>query len=237
MNKIIKIVFLVLFMIVFYIASYCYALDKPKIKSINPNYTDPKTGMKFIFIKGGSFQMGGLIKSVRDFYMGKYEVTQGQWKKVMGDNPSYFNNCGDNCPVEQLTWNDAQLFIAKLNSQTDGKYRLPEEAEWEYACRSGGKNETYSGGEDVDSVAWYAKNSGNRTHQAGTKSPNGLGIYDMSGNVWEWTQDNWDTSDSGRVVRGGCWYCLNQYTRCSYRTYYLPDIPYYPVGFRLLKIP
>ena len=97
------------------------------------------------------------------FYIGKYEVTQGQWKAIMGNNPSKFDECGDNCPVESVSWNAAQEFINKLNQKTGKNYRLPTEAEWEYAARSGGKNEEYSGSDDVDSVAWYDKNSRKNT--------------------------------------------------------------------------
>ena len=133
------------------------------------SYTDPTTGMEFVFVKGGCYQMGDTFGDgysdekpvhevcVDDFYIGKYEVTQAQWEKVMGNNPSYFKNC-DNCPVEQVSWNDIQEFINRLNSKAGGnKYRLPTEAEWEYAARSGEKREKYSGGDDCDSVGWYEK--------------------------------------------------------------------------------
>jgi len=193
---------------------------------------DPTTGLEMVFVKGGCYQMGDTFgdgydneKPVHevcldDFYMGKYEVTQGQWKQIMGNNPSYFKDCGDNCPVEGVSWNDIQEFIQKLNNKTGKNYKLPTEAEWEYAARSGGKNEKYSGGNDVDSVAWYNKNSGNKTHPVGQKKPNGLGIYDMSGNVWEWVSDWYDgdyyknspknnptgpNSGTFRVLRGGSW--------------------------------
>ncbi|MDP2279759.1 MAG: SUMF1/EgtB/PvdO family nonheme iron enzyme, partial [Nitrospirota bacterium] len=176
---------------------------------------DPATGMEIVFVKGGCFQMGDTFGDgesdekpvhevcVDDYYIGKYEVTQGQWKAIMGNNPSHFKDCGDNCPVEQVSWNDVQEFIQKLNEKNNppsppftkggkGGFRLPTEAEWEYAARSGGKSERYSGGNDIDSVAWYNKNSGGKTHPVGTKQPNGLGIYDMSGNVWEWVNDWYD---------------------------------------------
>ena len=170
-------------------------------------------GIEMVLVKGGCFQMGSnvadefkneILKSffmgekpvhevcLNDFYLGKYEVTQGQWKVVMGNNPSKFQDCGDACPVEQVSWNDAQEFIRKLNQMFGKNYRLPTEAEWEYAARSGGKKEEYSGTNDRASVgnyAWYEDNSGKTTHPVGLKSPNGLGIYDMSGNVDEWVND------------------------------------------------
>jgi formylglycine-generating enzyme required for sulfatase activity len=171
--------------------------------------TDPTTGMEFVAVPGGCFQMGDTFGDresdekpvhqvcVSDFSIGKYEVTQGQWKAVMDSNPSRFSSCGDNCPVESVSWDDAQQFIRRLNKQSSTSYRLPTEAEWEYAARSGGKREKYSGGNDVDAVAWYYGNSA-KTHSVGQKQPNGLGIFDMSGNVWEWCSD-WFGGYSSRI--------------------------------------
>ena len=160
---------------------------------------------------------GGLKIELGGFWLGKYPVTQGEWKQLMGNNPSHFRS-GDRYPVEQVSWNDAQEFIGKMNSGGNTGFRLPTEAEWEYACRSGGKREKYSGGNNVDRVAWYAQNSGGMTHPIGNKEPNGLGIYDMSGNVWEWTCSDWGGYNDGkknhakcssrgsyRVLRGGSW--------------------------------
>lgn len=128
---------------------------------------------------------------VSGFSIGKYEVTQVQWMAVMGSNPSYFS--GDRRPVDSVSWDDAQEFIKKLNAQSDRRYRLPTEAEWEYAARSGGKKEKWSGTSDPNQLgyyAWYYENS-RETHVVGTKKPNGLGIHDMSGNVFEWCQDRY----------------------------------------------
>ncbi len=212
----------------------------PTIAYAAENYKDPTTGMEFVFVKGGCFQMGDTFGDggntekpvhevcVDDFYIGKYEVTQRQWTEIMGSNPSIFKGCND-CPVEQVSWNDVQVYINKLNQKlapadskqgTGKKYRLPTEAEWEYAARSGGKNERYSGGNDPDSVAWHYNNTGGKTHPVGQKKPNGLGLYDMSGNVWEWVQDRYDenyyknsprnnpqNANNGEyvVLRGGSW--------------------------------
>jgi formylglycine-generating enzyme required for sulfatase activity len=173
---------------------------------------DPITGMRFVLVKGDCYQMGDIFgessdKDERpvhkvcldDFYMSKFEVTQAQWKKVMGDNPSFFDKCGENCPVDRVSWDRVQEFIRKLNSQTSMNYRLPTEAEWEYAARSGGKSERWAGTSKESELGYYAWYSGNsemhesrawrEIHPVGQKLPNGLGLYDMSGNVSEWCQD------------------------------------------------
>lgn len=136
------------------------------------------------------------------FYICKYEVTQRLWHEVMGNNPSEMQ--GDNLPVEQVNWNDCQAFIAKLNAVTGRSYRLPTEAEWEYACRGGklSRDYAYSGSDDLDEVAWYADNSGGTSHPVGQKRPNELGLFDMSGNVWEWCQD---MHEGTGMCRGGSW--------------------------------
>ena len=203
--------------------------------------SNPKNIPKgMVFIKGGCYQMGDTFGDgysderpehkvcVDDFYLGKYEVTQKEWLDVMGSNPSQFRNCGENCPVENVSWTDVQKFLRKLNEQTGRKYRLPTEAEWEYAARSGGKKEKWSGTSYKSALpeyAWYSSNSGGffskrKTHPVGGKKPNGLGLYDMTGNVWEWLSDwfrkdyysnsplnNPQGPDSGklRVLRGGSW--------------------------------
>ena len=159
------------------------------------------------------------VTLTNDYYIGKYEVTQALWQTVMGKNPSKFK--GDNLPVERVGWDDCQEFISKLNDITGKTFRLPTEAEWEYAARGGNKSRgyQYSGSNNLLDVAWFRDNSGSKTHGVGTKQANELGIYDMSGNVWEWCQDWYGTyssssrvnptganSGSDRVFRGGSWF-------------------------------
>lgn len=140
--------------------------------------------------------------SVQSFYMGKYEVTQAQYRAVMGSNPSYFTGC-DECPVDNVTWNDAQKFIRKLNEMNGGyTYRLPTEAEWEYACRAGTTGD-YAG--NLNAMAWYGINSRHKTHPVGTKQANGFGLYDMHGNVFEWCEDIWHRDYNGAPRNGSAW--------------------------------
>jgi formylglycine-generating enzyme required for sulfatase activity len=213
---------------------------------------------EMVFVKGGTFQMGNTsgdsdeapVHSVTlsDFYIGKYEVTQAQWKALMGSNPSDFSGC-DNCPVEQVSPDDAHNFITKLNQQTGKHYRLPTEAEWEYAARGGSqsRNYAYSGSNDVGSVAWFDLNAEGKTHEVGTMQPNELGIYDMSGNVWEWCSDWYGaytsfavTNPKGsakglyRVFRGGSWNLEAYRCRNSLRRRNLPDNRFNNLGFRLV---
>ena len=222
---------------------------------------DAVTGMEFVAVKGGCFQMGDTFGDgqddekpvhevcVSDFSIGKHEITQGQWQMTMGSNPSVFPSCGDDCPVENVSWNDVHEFILKLNSQTGKNYRLPTEAEWEYAARSGGKQEKFSGGNDINAVAWFAGSSGSKTHPVSRKQANGLGLYDMSGNVWEWANDWYGssyytksprdnpqgpTTGSGRVLRGGSWGTGPAYVRASYRRTYAPGDCDFLLGFRLV---
>ncbi len=192
-----------------------------------------------------------LVK-IKAFSIGKYEVTQGQWKAVMGSNPSYFKQCGDNCPVEIVSWNDVQTFIKTLNQKTGGHYRLPSEAEWEYACRAG-QDTLYCGGNDLDAVAWHDGNSGNQTHPVGGKQANAFGLYDMSGNVWEWVQDCYHGSYQGapgdgsawgggaecayRVLRGGSFGTYQFSVRCAYRYSNEPDVRGSYSGFRIVLSP
>jgi formylglycine-generating enzyme required for sulfatase activity len=219
--------------------------------------------MEFVFVKGGCFQMGNTFGDgepdekpvhevcVDDFYMGKYEVTQGQWQTVMGANPSYFKECGVNCPVEQVSWNDVQEFISRLNQRSGKRFRLPTEAEWEYGARSGGKREKWSGTSregKLGQYAWYDGNSAGRTHRVGEKRPNGLGLHDMTGNVWEWCSDwygenyyrgrprnNPKGPDNGssRVLRGGSWGNSPRYMRAADRYEDIPTDRGGNYGFRL----
>ena len=189
------------------------------------------------------------VTLTNDYYIGKYEVTQALWQMVMGNNPSEFK--GDNLPVETVSWYDCQEFISKLNRITGKMFRLPTEAEWEYAARGGNKSRgyQYSGSNNLSDVAWYGNNSGDETHAVGTKQPNELGIYDMSGNVDEWCQD-WKgayssssqvnptgaNSGSSRVIRGGSWdaSAWGWGCRSSYRSCTLPGNRYYGFGLRLV---
>ncbi len=196
----------------------------------------------------------------KDYYIGKYEVTQGLWKAVMGSLPSSLTpsssyGYGDNYPVYYVSWNDiVNDFIPALNRLTKKTFRLPTEAEWEYAARGGSKSKgyKYSGSNTLGDVAWYWDNwgqSNNKTHEVGKKSPNELGIYDMSGNVWEWVSDWYDgysstaqtdpigpATGSFRVRRGGSWYGGAGNCRVSFRPNGNPDFSNYNLGFRLVLL-
>lgn len=184
---------------------------------------------------------------VDGFYMGKHEVTQGQYQKITGSNPSSFKK-GSNYLVETVNWLQAKSFIQKLNSRSGKGFRLPTEAEWEYAARNGGKKQKYAGGNSVDSVAWYKNNSGGFAHPVGQKTPNGLGLYDMSGNVREWCSDYYDSkyykssprnnpqgASSGRyrVVRGGSWDDGLGNIRPAIRHWCMAGLSSPLIGFRL----
>lgn len=223
---------------------------------------------EMVYVKGGCFDMGDKFgmgsqdeKPVHrvclgDFYLGKYEITQKEWKQVMGSIPSGFKFCGKYCPVELVSWEDAHTFIMKLNKKTSIKYRLPTEAEWEFAASGGSRNKKWSGTSstvDFDNYAWHKFNFGNKTiNPVGLKQPNSLGIYDMSGNVWEWVFDWYDKSyynystlknpmgpQSGtyRVFRGGSWSNGPELLRTSYRSYGRPGYMDGSLGMRLARTP
>ena len=218
--------------------------------------------IEMVKVEAGSFDMGATpemkkpydwekpvhrVTLTNNYYIGKYEVTQALWKIVMGSNPSNFK--GDNLPVENVSWNNCQKFISKLNKLTGKSFRLPTEAEWEFAARGGNKSRgyLYSGSNAIGDVAWYEGNSSFMTHAVGTKQPNELGIYDMTGNVWEWCQDWYDSyssspqtnptgavSGSYRVDRGGSWNCLARSCRASCRDRCTPDYRNNSCGLRLV---
>ena len=230
---------------------------------------------KMIRVQGGTFTMGCTSEQKHNYYcnrdeepahnvtlyyyyIGESEVTQELWKAVMDSNPSYFK--GDSRPVEQVSWNDCQEFIRKLNELTGKKFRLPTEAEWEFAARGGRESDNYeySGDKDIDAVAWYWGNAGNKdksnpdygTHVVKTKKPNELGIYDMSGNVCEWCSDwygkypdaaqfnprgpNMSYSTNYRVLRGGGWLFTSDECRSSCRKQRQSNAKGYAVGLRLV---
>jgi len=217
--------------------------------------------MKFALIPEGKFVMGSEefewskpvhnVKIQTPFYLGMYPVTQQEWKAIMGNNPSKFN--GNDLPVESVSWNDVQDFIKKLNEKEGtNKYRLPTEAEWEYAARAG-TTTRYSFGDDdseLGEYAWFNKNSDDKTHPVGEKKANPWGLYDVHGNVWEWVQDEWhgnydgapsdgsaweDGVGASRVNRGGSWFSSDRYCRSAYRGYSDPGYRFRYLGFRLLQ--
>ncbi len=231
--------------------------------------------IEMIFVEGGTFAMGATEGQETDFftwekpvhnvtlddyYIGKTEVTQVLWEAIMGYNPSYYKERGASFPVEMVSWESVQTFVEKLNEATGKKFHLPTEAQWEYAAR-GGKNSAdkkYAGVSETTELinyAWYWTNSGEGladtdsqygTHSVATKSPNELGIYDMSGNVWEWIQDWYDAysvddatnptgpdTGSRRVVRGGSWLLAAKGCRVTHRTYYGVSYKGNDLGFRL----
>ena len=219
-----------------------------------------------IFVQGGTYNMGCTSEqgscysnekpahqvTVSNFYMGKFEVTQLLWRAVMGSNPSNFK--GDNLPVEMVSWNDCQDFIRELSRVTGRQFRLPTEAEWEYAARGGNKttHAQYAGGHSLYNVGWFTDNSGSRTQPVGGKLANELGIHDMSGNVWEWCSDWYDggyysgspvmnpqgsSSGSSRVLRGGSWSSGATNCRVTLRGTGTPTSRYGNSGFRLVLIP
>ncbi len=232
--------------------------EEKRRKAEEEEQRQSQLGGEMVFVQGGRFRMGSKdiwnAKPVHeveldDFYIGKYPVTQAQWKAVMGENPSSFK--GDDRPVEEVSWEDAQGFIRKLNSLTGKSFRLPTEAEWEYAARGGqkGRGYTYSGSDNLHDVGWFEDNSGDETHPVGRKKANELGIYDMSGNVYEWCSDWYDddyyeksprrnpqgpATGSLRLYRGGGWFSSPGICRCAHRLYYFPGSRRNIIGFRLV---
>ena len=217
---------------------------------------------EMVHVEGGTFRMGATEEQGRDawdnekpvhrvtlssYLIGKHEVTQALWEEVMRNNPGYIER-GD-CPVAYVSWNDCQEFIEKLNARTGMRFRLPTEAEWEYAARGGDRSKgyKYAGGDNLDEVGWFIDNSGNLTHPVGEKKPNELGLYDMSGNVWEWCQD-WrgaysseaqknpagPQSGRGRVLRGGSFWSGAGNCRVSYRAHCGPGLSGDNYGLRLV---
>ena len=244
--------------------------EKPALSMVQPKKTlsiEPE----MVFVKGGTFLMGkeekkqGHEVTLDDFYIGKYQVTQAEWKAVMGDNPSDFK--GDELPVDNVSWSDTLRFVQILNEKTGKKYRLPTEAEWEYAARGGelSKGYRYSGSNNIEEVAWFWDNSSDKklkgtwiskmttninskTHPVGQLKANELGIFDMSGNVWEWCMDWYGvypttpqinplgpSTGTLCVIRGGSWYSFADNCRVTNRDYYLPAAGYNRTGFRLLR--
>ena len=231
--------------------------------SYTPNireFTVNGVSFQMVEVRGGTFTMGATSEqgdanddekpthevTLSDYYIGKTEVTQALWEAVMGNNPSYFQ--GKSLPVENISWNDCKTFIVKLNALTGKTFRMPTEAEWEYAARGGSKSRgyKYSGSGNIDEVAWHKDNSEEKTHEVGTKRPNELGLYDMSGNVWEWCNDwygdyssasqtNPKGPDSGanRIGRGGGWWYYARGCRCSIRGDFRPDYRNEFLGLRL----
>ncbi len=221
--------------------------------------------MKMVYVEGGTFQMGATSEeegaesdempvhsvTLSSYYIAECEVTQAQWQKIMGINPSYYT--GDpNRPVDQVSWNDAQAFCRKLSALTGKRYVLPTEAQWEYAARGGkhSKGYKYSGNNTINNVAWYRDNGGSRTHPVKQKQPNELGLYDMSGNVYEWCSDWYrnytsksrtnptgPSSGEGRVLRGGSWIYYAQSCRVTHRSSYVPSSYFRDSGFRVVCLP
>ena len=232
-------------------------LDKEEPSYDKNNLPD----LEMVTIPSGTFMMGnedgrGNEKpvhkvTIRSFKMAKYEVTQRLYEVVMGENPSEFKGC-EKCPVENVSWNDAQAFIKRLNELTGQRYRLPSETEWEYAAR-GGENYQYAGSNELDKVGWYNSNSNDKTHPVGGLQKNGYGLFDMSGNVFEWTEDCWNRNYNNaptnqeawlngkgadcprRVVRGGSWYLFNIDCRVSYRYFNDTDYRSNFNGFRVAQ--
>jgi len=212
------------------------------------DWTEALTGISFILVHGGCYQKESVSQTqsnnnptlenscVKNFWIGKTEVTQEQWSKLMEDNPSK-STLGKTYPVDSVSWEMAQTFIKKLNNKTGLSFRLPDESEWEYACRSKGKNTKYAGtGNDVNHISWYNGNSTFTTHAVGSKTANAIGIYDMSGNVSEWCENKEfpNQSNENYIIKGGDWSDSIDRLQCSYRKGLNKDIKSQDIGFRLV---
>ena len=235
------------------------AVPLPANPSPGQLWTD-SNGIEFSWIPPGSFLMGSPedetgrgpdegptreVRIIEGFWLGIHEVTQGTWERVMGDNPSTFDECGEGCPVETVSWNDVRLFISRLNGSTSlPGYRLPSEPEWEYAARAGRGAPRYS---FLEAIAWYQGNASGTPHPVGLKDPNPWGIHDMLGNVWEWCADSYQAypgglADNSRgpeggvkyVRRGGSWSSDSRFCRAACRSRHTPDSRFSSLGFRLV---
>ena len=233
--------------------------DEKLVYCADQEFTVNGVSFSMVYVKAGSFYMGSdeysdenpvhLVTLSQDYYIGRFPVTQELWRAVMGIHaPCNFK--GDKLPVETVSWEECQVFVQRLSQLTDRDFRLPTEAQWEFAARGGveSKGYKYAGSNNLDEVAWYTENSGGKTHEVGTKQPNELGIYDMSGNVWEWCLDWYSSSyptaspvtdpkgsSSGncRVYRGGSWDCNAAYCRTADRSCNTPSHRYSHLGLRL----
>ncbi len=254
-----------LYVLIVMLLLFCEAMECPIAADDWPDA--PKAVIReieMVPVKGGCYKMGDNFGDgsenekpihevcVKDFSIGKYLVTQIQWIAVMGTHPSQEANCGVSCPVENVSWNDVQEFIRRLNQRTEKAYRLPTEAEWEYAARSGGKSEKWAGTSsesELGDYAWYYNNSGLQSHPVGQKKPNGLGLYDMTGNVWEWMSDWYEdgyyaksprdnpqgsAAVRTRSLRGGYWGDLPRFVRVSRRISLAPGARAAGYGFRIV---
>jgi hypothetical protein len=218
----------------------------------NLSFDLPKNGgkLEFIAVPGGTLTMeGGHKVNLQPFLMGKYPITQRQYHAVMGQNPSNFK--GENRPVEKVNWHEARSFCQKLSELLGQQIDLPSETQWEWAARGATQSQgfEYAGSNNLDEVGWYIENSGRQTHPVGEKKPNELGLYDMSGNVWEWCKDNWTDNSNAlprdgsaltsngnsdlRAVRGGSWCLSPELCRCAQRDRYYPDLRGNLLGFRV----
>lgn len=263
---------LIIPVLVVFCSTTSQSFARDEFSSTPLTYLIPSINYKMVYIPPGTFMMGSppsekgryddekqyQVTLTKGFYIGVTEVTQGQWKRIMGNNPSHFKSCGDACPVDQISWNECGEFILRLNTQEKTRrYRLPTEAEWEYACRATSQSAFANGditekdcGYDpnLDKVGWYCRNSGGKTHPVAQKKPNSWGLYDMHGNVWEWCNDWYGeypsipaidpkgpSSGSNRVFRGGGWDLSARRCRSAFRDKYSPNVKYKLLGFRLAR--